>query len=221
MRGAHLVSLDLLLAYFWGIIVCLVPLLLALFACFNISLYTKIWFKHNWELPSFDQVRRIFCHPRNTYDNKCIAPLIDYTNIDNNQNFTTSWCIKNYNATDCVQIRDDAISRAVDWGTTIITLQSFIGLGCVILCIMSIYVTVEILTSPVITQSMFDVVNFLLILPFAACLALAIYLWWTLSLEIPSNILPYMFLALALAQVIALPIGIFAGKFKSKTLLTG
>lgn len=46
MRGAHLVSLELLLTYFWGIAVLISPLGSAIFAVFNISFYTKIWIKH-------------------------------------------------------------------------------------------------------------------------------------------------------------------------------
>ncbi|RYY88297.1 hypothetical protein EON63_02640 [archaeon] len=75
LRGAHMVSLDLILTYFWGVIVFVAPLLLALFACFNFFLYTKIWFKHQWSTITFSRVRDLFCVPRYTADNKCIAPL--------------------------------------------------------------------------------------------------------------------------------------------------
>src|SRR4051812_43947298 len=75
MRGAHLVSLELLLTYFWGIIMLVVPLLLGLFACFNFFAYTRIWFKHAWNLENFSEVRHIFCNPASSADNKCKAPI--------------------------------------------------------------------------------------------------------------------------------------------------
>lgn len=75
LRGAHMVSLDLILTYFWGVIIFVAPLLLALFACFNFFWYTKIWFRHQWSTITFSRVRDLFCVPRDTADNKCIAPL--------------------------------------------------------------------------------------------------------------------------------------------------
>ena len=46
MRGAHLVSLDLLLSYFWGITVFVAPLLLGVVACFDFYSYLTVYFKH-------------------------------------------------------------------------------------------------------------------------------------------------------------------------------
>jgi len=184
-----MVSLDLLLTYFWSIIVFVAPLLLALFACFNFYFYTRIWFKHQWTTSRFARVRSIFCRPRSTADSKCIAPLGDggsyyadddfYLNGDSTgNNYTTNWCIENYNATDCGEIRDSAIDRAVNWGGKVITAQSTVGLVGIIIIGWSIYTSYEILTSPVITQSMLDVINYLLVLPMAGCVALTIYFWW-------------------------------------------
>ena len=46
MRGAHLVSLDLLLTYFWGITVFVAPLLLGIVACFDFYSYLNVFFQH-------------------------------------------------------------------------------------------------------------------------------------------------------------------------------
>jgi len=46
MRGAHLVSLDLLLTYFWGITVFVAPLLLGIVACFDFYEYLNVFFAH-------------------------------------------------------------------------------------------------------------------------------------------------------------------------------
>lgn len=227
MRGAHLVSLELLLSHFWLIIIFIAPLLLGLFSCFNFYFYTKIWFKHSWELPNFLEVRKIFCNPPDTADNKCIAPLNgDFLVVTddyflNNNYSVTSWCIKNFNATDCEEIRDSAINRAVEFGGTIITAQSTVGLVDLIILVWSIYISHQILTAPVITQSMMDVINYLLVLPIAGCLILTIYFWWIQDLPLTFNWFPWIFLALAIAQIIALPLGIISGRMKSRALLSG
>lgn len=226
MRGAHMVSLDLLLTYFWGIIVFVAPLLLALFACFNFFFYTRIWFKHQWATVRFEKVRSIFCSPRSTANNKCIAPLGDevyYVDDDYytyQSNYTTTWCLANYNATDCGEIRDAAITKAVDWGGKVITAQSTVGLVGVFIIGWSIYISYEILTSPVITQSMMDVINYLLLLPMAGCVALSVYHWWIQRLELSTAWLPVLFLVLAISQLLALPLGIISGRMKSRALLT-
>ena len=219
LRGAHLVSLELLLTYFWGIIVFIVPLVLGLFACFNFLAYTRIWFKHAWTLDSFAQVRKLFCIPHDTADNKCKAPIdsvivspIYATNV-------TTWCLKNFNATDCETIRNKAVSSAVKWGSTLIIAQTVVGIIALFIISGSIYISYQILTSPVITQSMLDVINYFLAFPIAGCIGLAAYFWWIDSLDIAYGWLPKLYLALALAQVLALPLGIVAGRQKSRTLL--
>ncbi len=215
MRGAHLVSLDLLLSYFWLISIFLAPLLLGLFACFNIFFYTRIWFKHSWELDHFLELREIFCDPPHTADNKCIAPLFGGANST-----VEDWCIQNYNATDCEHIRDSAISKAVEFGGSIITIQSIVGLVEASIMVASIYISQKILTSPVITQSMMDLINYILMFPVCGCIALTIYFWWIRGLDLPYNWLPYVFFGLAVAQIVALPLGILSGRMKSRAWLS-
>lgn len=228
MRGAHLVSLDIILTYFWAVIVLIVPLLLVLFAVFNISFYTRIYLKHQWERTDFKNLRTIFCDPSSTADDKCIAPLAGGDVIrqseTENQTFETTldWCQAIYNATDCEQIRDDAIDDAVEWGTSLIIAESIIGLVSLLLIALAIYISVEILTAPVITQSMLDVINYLLVLPIAACAAQTWGFWWIDTLQgLEYTWLPLLYLALSMTQVAILPLGIVAGRKKSRLLLTG
>lgn len=210
MRGAHLVSIELLLAYFWGVILFIAPLLLAIYACFNYYSYLSIWFSHAWERPNFASIRDIFCAD-GTADTKCNIPL-EVSNV-------TLYCINTYNATDCKQIRDDALDSAVDYGGRLIIGQSAIGFAELVFIVVSIIMSHKILTSPIITQSMNDVINWFLILPICGCLAEAIFLWWMTTLDFTYSWLVILLLSLAVAQVIALPLGIIAGRYKSRKLL--
>lgn len=230
LRGANYVSLDLLLTFFWLIAFISIPLLLALFACFNFFLYIRIWFKHNWELPSFLRLRQIFCPPH-TANNKCIAPLTGdsiileddiFLSDDDNSNYTiASWCMHNYNASDCEQIRNESLNEAIDWGTRVIAGQSGIGLALILLISFSIYYSYILLTSTVITQSMLDVINYFLLLPIAGCVLLAVYFWWIQDVDLLLNWFPILFLVLALFQCFALPFGIYGGRKKNIYILYG
>jgi hypothetical protein len=226
MRGAHQVSLELLLSYFWGLIVLIAPLLLGLFAVFNISFYARIWFKHQWETPEFSAFRNIFCKPVRYADTKCVAPLFDtlanssiFTTNGTQFNSTQSWCIEFYNATDCEIIRNNAIDDAVDWGSSLIVTNTVVGLSGLILMVLSITISVKILTHPVITQSMLDMINYLLIIPVAACVAQTLAFYWIQDLDVPFSWLPKLYLGLAVAQTVAFPLGIVSGRLKSRTLL--
>jgi hypothetical protein len=230
IRAADTESLDLLLAYFWGIIIFVAPLLLGMFACFNFFFFLRTWFLHVWALPTFATIREYCCEP-GTANRECLAPivdinlllgtvddiLIDYTNSTYN---VTAWCITKYNSTQCTRIRDRAIDRAVEYGEAMITAQCSLGVAGLIVIAISIYMSYKMLTSLVITQSMNDMINYLLVLPIAGTIGLAVYFWWMLADDLLStNWLPYLYLSLGLAQLVVLPMGISAGRMKSRNLL--
>ena len=221
MRGAHQVSLELLLSYFWSTLVLFAPLLLGIFAVFNISFYTRIWFKHQWETPDFHPLRLAFCDPRSTASTKCVAPVFDEPREFGGvtYNSTLAWCEGTFNATDCAEIRSDAIDLAVDYGTSLILTNTVIGIFGILLMATSIYISVEILTHPVITQSMLEIMNYLLIIPVASCIGQTIGFWWIRSMPFRFTWLPRLYLALAVSQIAALPLGIAAGRMKSRNLL--
>lgn len=50
IRGAHVVSLELLLIYFWSIVIFIAPLLLGVIACFDFYEYMETYFQHRWEV---------------------------------------------------------------------------------------------------------------------------------------------------------------------------
>lgn len=229
MRGAHLVSLEILLTYFWGTIVLVVPLLLGVYAVFNFNFYTRIWFKHEWAQDDFLPLRSLFCSPMSTARTKCRAPLEpeslvdDMYIINNSTGFSVEqWCINNYNATDCASIRDNAIDDAVLWAGRVLIVITIVGFITLIVLGFSVYTSYRILTSPVITQSMMDVINYLLLLPIAGCLYEAYTFWWFRRIEnLDYTWLPVLWVALGAAQIVCLPLGIIAGRIKSRKLLRG
>jgi hypothetical protein len=221
MRGAHQVSLDLLLSYFWSVLVLFAPLLLGIFAVFNISFYTRIWFEHQWNTADFQSIRETFCDPRSTANTKCRAPTSTSPVIYENKTYSSAdaWCKQRFNSTDCLEIRSDAIDLAVQWGSSIIFANSIIGLVGIIVMAGCIYMSVQILTSPVITQSMLEIINYLLIIPIASCIGQAVGFWWIEEMSFKFTWLPKVYCAVAAAQIVALPVGIASGRLKSRSLL--
>lgn len=215
-------SLELLLSYFWSVLVLFAPLLLGIFAVFNISFYTRIWFEHQWNTDDFLPLRETFCDPSSTANTKCVAPTSTSPVVYENVTYSSAgaWCKSRYNATDCADIRSDAIDLAVDWGTSIILTNSVIGLGGIFIMAWCIYMSVQILTHPVITQSMLEIINYLLVIPIASCIGQTVGFWWIHEMTFKFTWLPKVYCAVAVAQIVALPVGIAAGRLKSRNLLT-
>jgi len=211
MRGAHLVSFDLLINYFWAITIFIAPLLLGIVACFDFYGYMFVWFKHEWEYHYFIKVRTIFCEAGN--EEKCAMPL--------STKDASAWCKSRFNSTDCATLRADGINNAVNWGRTITLTQATISIVDVCLIGLSLYLCKEILRSDKIAKTMNDTINYLLMLPIGGCCGLAYYLWWlqTYETELQYSWLALLFAAMGAAQLIALPLGIYAGRYKSKMLL--
>jgi hypothetical protein len=86
----------------------------------------------------------------------------------------------------------------------------------------TIYLCFCILTKAVITESMNDVINYLLVLPIAGCTGMAYYMWdWQSYTDLPYTWSAKLFIAIAVSQAVALPFGVYAGRMKSQMLLTG
>lgn len=211
LRGSYLVSLELLLSYFWGVSVFISALTLAVVSCLDSYLYMDIWVRHSWEEPVFSWLRSLYCRPQSTASGKCLAPIV--ANV-------TDWCVANFNSTDCSTIRREAVVRTESLLQTLTLSLGLVEIVTIILIFVSIYMCFKILTPPVITQSMNDIINYLLLLPMAACVGLSWYLLQFANQSTYFEILAYLFIALAVGQVIALPLGIAAGRLKSLTLIS-
>lgn len=213
MRAANLVSLQLLLDYFWASIVIISPLILVLFSCFNFYTSIDTIFKHQWTDSSFSSIRRQSCSPRSTANTLCNVP---YGRTDVN-----ALCKQYYNSTACTSIRDAALHAAEASSRDFILAQSLAGVVIIIAKIYALYTAYNILTTRVFTQSMNDNINYLLLIPMASCAAIGAYYWWMTDLDssFAFSYYPSMFIALACAQLVALPFGIYAGRQKSVLLL--
>jgi len=122
IRGAYLVSLELLLLYFWGVAVFLAPLLLGTVTCFDFYSYIDVYFRHHWEEDTFLGIREFFC-AEDTANNKCMSPIMGGGLYDNE----TAWCQGLYNATDCAAIREEATQDGLKWGRRLTLVEASVG----------------------------------------------------------------------------------------------
>jgi hypothetical protein len=212
MRGAHVLSLELLLTYFWGICVFIAPLILGTVASFDFYTYIRTWFLHEWAESGFQRIRDRFC--ASTANSKCAPPILG---IDGS---VDKWCQVNYNATDCYAIRQSALNDAVNYGQVLTLIQGSVCIVILLLIGLSIYICQTIITAPVITQSMNDVINYLLLLPIAGSIGISVYLWWIKDYAIQYSWIAIFFAALGAAVLICIPFGIISGRLKSRFLLT-
>jgi hypothetical protein len=70
---------------------------------------TEVWIKHWWRVPSMAWFREVYCAP-GTAGSKCMVPILH----DNSTYTELDWCIENYNATDCTNIRKAAQEEVYD-----------------------------------------------------------------------------------------------------------
>lgn len=104
LRGAYLINLELLLGFFWGVMVFIGPLVLGVISCFDVYVFISVIYKHDWDSKSFSGLREIFCDPPETANTLCAAPVSG----------VLSWCLTNYNSTECESIRNQAFNSAVN-----------------------------------------------------------------------------------------------------------
>jgi hypothetical protein len=214
LRGAYNINIELLLGFFWGVMVFLAPLIIGVITCFDLYQYVGIFYRHFWDQPSFKGVRRLFCES-GTAGTLCAAPNHDVV-------YVTSWCLRNYNSTDCYSVRQTAIERAISVSSEFTLVPAVVGIFILGATVLTIYLCFRILTRAVITESMNDIINYLLILPIAGCAGMGYYMWdWQFYEGLPYSWSAKMFIAIAACQAAALPLGIFAGRVKSQALLTG
>jgi len=107
LRVIRDVNLGGAIRYLWVLLWMLpisICLIIQLFDYFKV---TNVWVRHWWRDPALAWFRREFCAP-DTYNTLCAVPII--TPFSNTTE--TEWCMQNYNATNCSDIRDKAQSDA-------------------------------------------------------------------------------------------------------------
>lgn len=189
LRGTHIVNLDLLLTFFWGVMIFIGPFILAIVVGFDFFLFLSIYFDHGWNTSTFRGIREIFCHPSSYADTLCAVPYQYATNRAS----VNSWCLTNYNSTDCYDTYNQAFNNSLRTASSLILIQTIISVINLGILLVTIFIVFRMLTSPVIAESMNDVVNYLLVLPIGAGFGMTWYLWnWQSLSGVPYSWSPVM-----------------------------
>jgi hypothetical protein len=189
LRGTHIVNLDLLLTFFWGIMIFIGPFILAIVVGFDFYLFLYIYFDHWWSSSSFRGIRQLFCNPTSYANSLCAVPY----KYASNQQSVNSWCLSTYNSTDCYDVYNQAFSTSLRTASSLILIQTIISVINLGIILATIFIVFRMLTGPVIAESMNDIVNYLLVLPIGAGFGMAYYLWnWQHLTGVPYSWSPVM-----------------------------
>ena len=174
-----------------------------------------MWFKHQWEMDNFVNMRQLFCEVYTDEDpnavEKCGAPLSWRPLVHEQIQYHGLWRFSRQG-----HIRGSGLLPHPE-SSPGHHLRHFCGLCSIVVALCH-----RIITDEVLTKSMNEFMNVLLLIPVATCGGLAFYLWWLndyTATELEYFWLANSFLYTAIAQVVALPLGFFAGRLKSKWML--
>ncbi len=154
------VNLDAAIRFMW-ILYWVLPLqILFVIALFDYHKVTEIWIKHWWSGPSMAWFRRIFCED-GTANTKCAVP------ISGGANFTSDeeWCQVNYNATDCIDIRQSATELMVSTSYLFIYLNFIAGAVLIIFLLLALGLLEGIISAPIVQRSKESNISLWLTLP--------------------------------------------------------
>ena len=94
----------------------------------------------------------------------------------------------------CNSIYTNAITEATTQAQTSILVISIICVVTSVIIIAAQYLCYYIITAPILSESMNDIINYLLVLPVACCFLMAWYLWdWQSYVNFPSFVSPLFF----------------------------
>lgn len=155
------VNLDAAIRYMW-ILYWVLPLeILFVIALFDYHRVTDIWIKHWWSAPSMAWFRELCCQ-KGTANNKCTVPV-------STEQASLMWCVENYNATDCKDIRDTATHLMESNSYFFIYSNSILGAVLIILLLLSLGLLEGIISAPIVQRSKESNISLWLTLPILGC----------------------------------------------------
>ena len=163
--------------YMWALLWLLPLEIFFMIGLFDYYKVNEVYTKHWWENPSMKFSRELFCEPPGTAQNQCMVP------IEGGNGYATEqdWCLKNYNATNCTQIRDDAQARYNRFSRVFYT--SYGIWACFLLALMwcTLCVLQAIITVPIVQRSKESNIPLWLTLPIVGCFTVGYFLGFYLD----------------------------------------
>lgn len=155
------VNLDAAIRFMW-ILYWVLPLqILFVIALFDYHRVTDVWIKHWWSAPSMAWFRTLCCE-EGTANTTCAIPFGDY-------NSSLNWCMENYNATDCYEIREIATDCMESHSYFFIYTNSIVGAVLIILLLLVLGLLEGIISAPIVQRSKESNISIWLIFPILGC----------------------------------------------------
>ncbi|GMI19500.1 hypothetical protein TeGR_g1237 [Tetraparma gracilis] len=224
IRAAIKVNIQMLIVYYWLTLVAVPLLFLFSVASLDFKDLLEGWISHRWHTEGFEFLRKYFCAETfdedleemvDTWDTKCKAPI----NGGPDWATTDDWCVVEYAATDCLDIREDAEARFMVWMSWLMNINGTVGICEICLLLVSLKLVERTLTLPVIMSSLLDAMNYLVFLPAALCILVGVYLSSHDNLEVKDYWLKFLFFVGGGSMFVLSLIGIFAAREKLRGVL--
>jgi hypothetical protein len=168
--AADRIRLHLMTVFFW--LVAILVGVVFLFAVIGLDFqYTfTIWLNHHWQDSSLSVAREFGCEA-GTADTLCKVPIVGYP-----YSSQEAWCVANYGETNCAEIREAGLSRTSNAIGNWMTVAGVASLFSVLEMIAAMWLSVKLVTVPIIMRSMQRMVTYLMFLPGVASIAMGYFI---------------------------------------------
>jgi hypothetical protein len=223
IRAAIKVNIQMLIVYYWLTLIAVPLLFLFSVASLDFKKLLEGWISHRWEIDGFTFLRKYFCEKETddlgelveTYDTKCKAPINGGPEYDD----TDSWCISEWGAFDCQDIREAAEKKFLSYMSVLMNINGSVGILEIMLLLTSLKLVERTLTLPVIMSSLLDAMNYLVFLPAALCILVGVYLSSHDDLQVEDYWLKYLFFTGGGSMFLLSFVGIMAAREKLRGVL--
>ncbi|GAX09907.1 hypothetical protein FisN_11Lh108 [Fistulifera solaris] len=155
------VNLKGAIRYLW-LLLWIIPIqIYSVIGLFDYFRVTRVWVKHWWRDESLATFRRAFCKPSSSYNTLCAAPEVE--NV-------TSWCLVNFNVTNCGEIRADAQDKFDKFMIAYYYGNAIWGIVLVLLLLLVVRILESIISRPLVQKSRESNVPAWFSLPILGCI---------------------------------------------------
>lgn len=210
--AADKVSLHMMVGYFWLVSLVVGSMFMWSIAALDFHSNFKVWLNHHWTDPALTKVRQRLCR-NETYDAECIVPISGFP-----EETPDDWCKKNYNSTDCVDIKAEAVDKAFDILSSFMNVAGGLSVSSVLEMLASLVLTVRVVTVPIIMRSMQSTINYLMVFPVVGTIVVGITQSKHRRMLRVVSLVDLHYVVGALLFLVAV-IGVFAGHLRHQLLL--
>eukprot|EP00611_Tribonema_gayanum_P004862 TRINITY_DN1409_c0_g1_i1.p1 TRINITY_DN1409_c0_g1~~TRINITY_DN1409_c0_g1_i1.p1 ORF type:complete len:422 (+),score=119.76 TRINITY_DN1409_c0_g1_i1:62-1327(+) len=214
MVAAAKIRIHAMMAYFWAQSLILLAMILFGIAALDFQQQFAVWMRHHWTDNGMSEVRKTFCQ-EGTWDNKCTVPITGYPYAT-----PAAWCqAEQDGATDCAEIQQKALDAAKNVVRQAMNIAGAVAIVSVAEMIAAMFLTVRLVTVPIIMRSMQSVINYLMLCPVVASIVVGWFMGLNDNLYKHYNMMDELHLFCGVVLLVCAFFGAAAGLTRHRRLL--